>query len=91
MNKKYYEIKEPYYALLKAKNKNEAISIYTGKICDTEDESLSSKIKEVDRDYAIAKYSRTLSEDGKEIPLEEILTCIKEDRSKLMIIDGELL
>jgi hypothetical protein len=85
---KFFEIHYPYYALIKAKSINEAINLYVEFVAD--DDALEDEIKEVDRDYALAKYSRGTSEDGKDIPLKEVLEDFGNDDSMVLLIDSAL-
>ena len=87
---KFFEVTEPYYALIKAKTKEIAKDEYVKVVAEDEDGNLVNNLKEVDRDYAVAVYSRTLSEDGKEIPINEILENIKDDVNMVLIVDGSL-
>lgn len=87
---KFFEVHDPYYALIKAETKNDARCKYVDTVADDEG-MLIEKIEEVDRDYAVALYSRTKSEDGKVVPLVEILEDIKSNEAKVLIVDGALL
>lgn len=86
---KFYEVHDPYYALIKAENEMMAKVEYIASVAQDEG-TLRNEIKEVDRDYAVAMYSRTLSEDGKVIPVKEIVEDIKNDRNMVLIVDGAL-
>lgn len=89
---KFFEVHDPYYALIKAPNEAEAIQEYVKSVADDEDsQPLKNEIVEVDRDYAVARYSRSKSEDGEEVPLGEILEDIKNDETMTLLIDGNLL
>ncbi len=90
MKVKYYEVNEPYYALIKAENKEIARDEYIAHVANDEDGTLIDSIEEIQSDYAIAKYSRTVSEDGLEIPLNEILNNIRSDINMVLIVDGNL-
>jgi hypothetical protein len=87
---KFYEIHYPYYALLKAESKEEALKLYVEAVCD-DDGTLSQELKEVERDYALVMYSRAKTEDGKYIPAPLVLKDVREDESKVLLIDGALL
>ncbi|WP_262417703.1 hypothetical protein [Bacillus sp. YC2] len=56
---KFYEINNPYYALLKAEDKAEAEKIYIENVADTDDYDnfQDEEIREVERDYALIMYS----------------------------------
>ena len=87
---KYFEINDPYYALIKAENQAEAIKIYTEYVAD-DDGTLHEEIKEVDRDYALASFSRGGTEDGEEVPISEILEDFQSEVSAVLLIDPALL
>jgi len=87
---KFYEAYYPYYALLKANNKEEAMQLYTECVAD-DDGSLHEEIEEVERDYALAMYSRAKTEDGKEVPISEILNDFQSSEAIVLLIDPSLL
>jgi hypothetical protein len=87
---KFFEVHYPYYALLKAESKEEALKLYVEAVCD-DDGSLSEELKEVERDYALAMYSRAKSEDGKYIPVSLVIEDVQNDEYKVLLIDGALL
>ncbi|MEK4883460.1 hypothetical protein NST12_16675 [Bacillus sp. FSL W8-1127] len=86
---KYFETYYPYYALVKDENKEDAMKTYVKFVAD-DDGTLHLEMKEVERDYALAKYSRGLSEDGKEIPISEILDDFQSEESSVLLIDPAL-
>lgn len=89
---KFYEIIEPYWALIKAPNEDEAIEEYVRVVADDDvNQPLSEEIKEVDRDYAVARFSRVLTEDGGEVPLDELLASIRSEETSVLAMDGSLL
>lgn len=57
---KFYEVHDPYYALIKAKTKENAMTIYTDVVADDEEGELAENIKEVTGLYAAAKFSRIM-------------------------------
>jgi hypothetical protein len=87
---RYFEIHDPYYALIKAENQEEAIKIYADYVAD-DDGTLHEEIREVDRDYTLASFSRGGTEDGKEVPISEILKDFQSDGSAVLLIDLALL
>jgi len=87
---KYFEIHSPYYALMKAETVEKAIEIYVEQVADN-DSTLREEIKEVDRDYALAAFSRGGTEDGKEVPISEILKDFQSEGSAVLLIDRALL
>ncbi|MGJ9460094.1 hypothetical protein [Oceanobacillus sp. CF4.6] len=85
---KFFEVNEPYYALIKAETKESALLGYNSSVADLEG---IEEVREVERDYAIAKYSRALSGDGKEVSLKDVLTDIRDGNQLVLIIDGALI
>lgn len=88
---KFYEVHDPYYALIKAKNEENAMTIYTDTVADDEEGELTENIKEVTGLYAAAKYSRILGEDNKIIPLEEVLEDLTSEGEMMLAVDGSLI
>lgn len=85
---KFYEVHYPYYALLKANDKEEAMQLYTECVAD-DNGSLHEEIEEVERDYALAIYGRfSKTENGEFIPISEVIKDIKNDKSMVLLIDG---
>lgn len=54
---KFYEIHDPYYALIKAPNQDEAIKVYSQNVAE-DDGTLHEEIREVDRGYALVSFSK---------------------------------
>ncbi|QKJ41729.1 hypothetical protein HRJ37_16640 [Bacillus altitudinis] len=86
---KFYEVHDPYYALIKAKNEENAMTIYTDVVAD-DDGGLSEEITEVTETYAAIRYSRVNGYDNKMIPVEEVLEDLKNEIQMVLIIDGSL-
>ncbi|MEH7653333.1 hypothetical protein [Bacillus safensis] len=87
---KFYEVNEPYYALIKAKNDENAMTIYTDVVAD-DDGGLSEEITEVTEAYAAIIYSRVNGEDNNVIPVKEVLEHLTSEEEMTLIIDGSLL
>ncbi|WFA91215.1 hypothetical protein [Bacillus subtilis] len=90
---KFYEINEPYYALLKAKDEADAERIYNEQIADTDDYEnfQDDEIIEVERDYALIMFSRTKDEDGKLVSYTRISEDFNNPEIEVLIMDGSLL
>ncbi|MEH7653172.1 hypothetical protein [Bacillus safensis] len=86
---KFYEVHDPYYALIKAKNDENAMTIYTDVVAD-DDGGLIEEITEVTETYAAIRYSRVNGYDNKMIPVEEVLEDLKNEIQMVLIIDGSL-
>lgn len=89
----YYEITNPYYALIKAQNENEATKLYIEFVAgdDSEFDDLLKEVELVPEYYASARYARTVGEDKESIPLNEILEDLRNDDSQVLIIDSALI
>ncbi len=85
---KYFEVVEPYYALLKADNKLEAKSDYNSLVADLED---IEDIFEVPEEYALARFSQVPGEDKKLVAPKIIAEEFVKQENKLLIIDGHLI
>jgi hypothetical protein len=85
MKMKYFEIIEPYYGLIKANSEVEAQDIYNKIISD------EGKVEEVDRDYALAHFSRSTGENREVITVNEILKDFNSEESLVLLVDGGLL
>lgn len=86
-NMKYFEIKEPYYALIKAKTEQECIKTYVENIAD-DDGSLKEEMRELDRDTALGIYVKHL--DGNMF-LSHALRNFKDEENALLLVDGSLI
>ena len=87
---KFYEVSEPYYALLKAENIEEAIKEYTDTV-GSDDGTLKDEIKEVHIYDAVLKYGRGKSEDGREISVNELFNDLISPEPMTLLIDGSLI
>jgi hypothetical protein len=87
---KYFEIHDPYYALIKAADQEEAIKIYTEYVAE-DDGTLHEEIREVDRDYALVSYSRGVTEDNEVVPIPEILKDFQSEGSAVLLIGRDVL
>ncbi|WP_242730858.1 hypothetical protein [Bacillus altitudinis] len=88
---KFYEVHDPYYALIKAKTKENAMTIYTDVVADDEEGELAENIKEVTGLYAAAKFSRIPGEDKELIPFEEVLEDLTSEGEMMLAVDGSLI
>ena len=87
---KFFEVCDPYYALIKANTKERALKLYTEAVAD-DDGHLSDEIKEVGMLYAAVKHSRTVTEDQELSPISDVLEELQSDEERVLIIDGSLL
>lgn len=87
MKMKYFEIKEPYYALIKAESEELAIQVYVENVADDEDNTLQEEIIELGRDAALGKYVKCLNGDM----LLSVVLKEFDEAEDLLLIDGSLL
>lgn len=87
---KYFEVNEPYYALIKAPTKKRAMEIYTETVSEDDDRSLSEEMMEVNRDYALVKFSRVKGENGEVAPIIKVLETFNSNEAELLLVDGSL-
>lgn len=83
---RYYEIKYPYYALIPAKTKEEAIEKYIKEIAEDDDNCLNDEMKEVSQLYAFIKFADAFKNEFKTIgkTLDEFY------KAHILLIDGYL-
>ncbi|WP_152425489.1 hypothetical protein [Bacillus subtilis] len=93
MSKHYFEVSEPYYALIKADSGEEAEKLYNEFVADTDDyeDFQDDEIREVERDYALIMFSRTKDEDGKLVSYTRISEDFTNPEIEVLIMDGSLL
>lgn len=85
----YFEFRYPYYALIRAKNKKEAIKIYRTEIAEDEK---NEEVKEVAKEYALGKFAVAIyKEDKEEYTLVELIEDFSEAINYVLLIDGELI
>ncbi|MBE9390147.1 hypothetical protein [Vagococcus salmoninarum] len=93
---RYFEFKQPYYALVKACDSGRAIEIYDSNVCKIEDskdmEEVVDGMTEIEEERAKSKYLKaSLAEDGVEIPFTERLSDFSEDADEVLLVDAGLL
>lgn len=93
---KYWEFVDPYYALLTAETKEEAVEKYVKWVADDyEGHPLIDEAKEVTRDYSFAKFIyaeiRASSPNIKDIDVQEYVKEFNDPDSDLLLLDGSFL
>lgn len=83
---KFYEVKDPYYALISAKDEKTALKIYEEIVCDADDDTVICQINK----YQVIKKLFKLKKIEKMTFLETVKYLL-ETRNNVVIIDGELL
>lgn len=87
---RYFEVIQPYYALLKAKNPDNAKQIYTKIVEGVQPFTLEDQLemKEVPVEYASAAYSRSLTRDAQEMPLDDVVQALTNRDEMILTVDG---
>ncbi|WP_431811407.1 hypothetical protein [Lysinibacillus sp. FW12] len=85
---KFFDFYNPYIALIKAENEEQAKEKYVEWVAEDKGDL---EFDEIDRDYAIVKFSQAKSEDGELVPVNEILEQLQSDQPELLVIDGSLI
>jgi hypothetical protein len=88
---KFFKVNEPYYALIKANDKEAAIKLYEANVAENIDGEVNEDIRETSANKALVIFSRATSEDGKIIPINEILTDFESEEEMILLIEGTLL
>jgi hypothetical protein len=84
---RYFEFHEPYYGLIPAATKWEAVKSYVKYISDDPDIEF---MKEVPRDYAFEKFAGVLKDEGKIVTDEGILKEFEDRENVALLLDGTL-
>lgn len=85
---RYFEVVIPYYALLKAEDKEEALLEYNASVAGLED---INDIHEVPEDYALVRFSQAPGEDKKLIDPKVVLDEFNDDKRCVLVVDGALI
>ncbi|MGC6586181.1 hypothetical protein ACPV3A_14585 [Paenibacillus sp. Dod16] len=85
---RYFEIHDPYYALIKADIKEEAIQVYDTYVADSDSEIV---VEEISRDSALVKFARGKNNGVIEMVSErEIIEEFNRDQADILLITSEL-
>ncbi|WP_373894444.1 hypothetical protein [Virgibacillus sp. CBA3643] len=85
---KFYEISNPFYALVKSESMPEAREKYTEVISERPH---FADMKEVTRDNALVKYARSVGENKRQSSISEVLYNIQNEETKVLVIGGDLI
>jgi hypothetical protein len=90
---KFYELDDPYYALIAAEDKGEAVQLYIREVAGDAEESadIEEELKEVNHEYVLTKLKRSPGENGENISEEEVNQEINSKTSRVILIDGSLI
>ncbi|MCY9153699.1 hypothetical protein [Bacillus haynesii] len=86
---KYYEIHEPYYALLAAEDEKKAAEVYVEAVAD-DDGTLKNGIKEVSRQYAYGRVWESDLKNRPEISVSKFVRDFDKRKNDCLLIDGAL-
>jgi hypothetical protein len=89
----FYELNDPYYALIAAEDKGEAVQLYIANVAGDMEESqeIAEELNEVNRDYVLTKLRRTPGENGENISENDVTEEINSKTSRVILIDGSLI
>ncbi len=88
---KYFLVKCPYLAVIKAKNKEKAIELYTENVADNENGEVDENIEEIARDKALILFSRCVDDEtGKRLKANEILKSFDTREEDVLLFDKAL-
>lgn len=86
---KYYEVFEPYYALIQAKDEKEASDTYIELVAGDEGDEIETE--EVSRDFALIRFSRVpLDSKGTLAHPMAIIPEFNDVDNRVLLIDGSL-
>ena len=91
---KFYEMKEPYFALIVAEDEKQCLKLYKDIFCDVEDEKeFLDDMKTIDKYEAFKMLAKSRIEDGGELGAEEALNQLEnlETNGEVLLIDSGLL
>ncbi|MDN3201513.1 hypothetical protein P0E66_10295 [Enterococcus faecalis] len=91
---KFYEIKDPYYALIAAEDKKRCLELYKDIVCKVEAEKeFFDDMKTIDKYEAFKMLAKSHIEDGGELGAEEAFNQLEnlEASGEVLLIDSGLL
>jgi hypothetical protein len=87
---KFFEVKNPYYALISAETEHDAWIEYNNTVCEIEENDEAFDIIEVEKSAAIEKYNHCVEEDMYDDIVPQPFENISSFQS-ILIVDGSLL
>ncbi len=91
---KFYEMKEPYFALIAAKDKKQCLELYKDIVCEVEDEKeFFDDMKTIDKYEAFKMLAKSHTEEGDKTGAEEAFNQLEnlEEDGEVLLIDSGLL
>ncbi|MGE7940641.1 hypothetical protein ACQKNB_01000 [Lysinibacillus xylanilyticus] len=89
----FYEFYDPYYALIKAIDEEQAVQTYIDQVAGRQDEfdDLLEECEPIYSDYAISRFAQCKCEDGNLMTIADILKTLRSDQAGVLVIDGSLI
>ncbi|HAP5652652.1 TPA: hypothetical protein IU076_002642 [Enterococcus faecalis] len=91
---KFYEIKEPYFALIVAEDEKQCLKLYKDIVCEVEDEKeFFDDMEIIDKYEAFKMLAKSHIEDGGELGAEEAFNQLENlaEEGEVLLIDSGLL
>ena len=91
---KFYEMREPYYALIAAEDEKQCLKLYKDIVCEVEDEKeFFDDMKIIDKYEAFKMLAKSHIEDSGELGVEEAFNQLEnlEEDGEALLIDSGLL
>ena len=91
---KFYEIKDPYFALIVAEDEKQCLKLYKDIVCEVEDEKeFFDDMKIIDKYEAFKMLAKSHIEDSGELGVEEAFNQLEnlEEDGEVLLIDGSLI
>ncbi|EPC6335246.1 hypothetical protein ACR0YY_002396 [Enterococcus faecalis] len=91
---KFYEIKDPYFALIVAEDEKQCLKLYKDIVCEVEDEKeFFDDMKTIDKYEAFKMLAKSHIEDSGELGVEEAFNQLEnlEEDGEVLLIDGSLI
>ena len=91
---KFYEIKEPFFALIAAKDEKQCLKLYKDIVCEVEDEKeFFDDMKPIDKYEAFKMLAKSHTEEGDKTGAEEAFNQLEnlEKDGEVLLIDGGLI
>ncbi|MGX1449971.1 hypothetical protein ACUXOD_003779 [Bacillus sp. 153480037-1] len=87
---KFFEVNEPYRALIKAKSKPRGMQLYTETVAN-DDGTLDANMKKVSSIYAAVWYSRMCLEKEDQLrPIDQVIKDLSNDEEFILDYDSNL-
>lgn len=93
MATRFFEFKEPYSALIKARDKEQAILLYQRFVADIERDHFNEfmeTVSEISLSEAISQLKLSFGEDGKTISDSEIIRQLEDDEITILTVEVSL-